>query len=136
MGDLDFDSSGNAFQFQNTLFSSATGRKEDVWHLFSGENTTITGNHVTISDSNGSGYCLYRDAASGSDITYRFLADRDGFACIHLNLPERNTFYVSVNGKELYQESISLPQMLAVQDVKTGDTIDVRIVCKEGEGAP
>lgn len=135
LGDLDFDSSGNAFQFQNTLFSSATGRKEDVWHLLSGENTTITGNHVTISDSNGSGYCLYRDAASGSDITYRFLADRDGFACIHLNLPERNTFYVSVNGKELYQESISLPQMLAVQDVKTGDTIDVRIVCKEGEGS-
>ena len=135
LGDLDFDSSGNAFLFQNALFSSATGRKEDVWHLLSGENTTITGNNVTISDSNSSGYCLYRDAASGSDITYRFLADRDGFACIHLNLPERNTFYVSVGGKELYQESISLPQMLAVQDVKTGDTIDVRIVCKEGEGS-
>lgn len=133
LADLSFDSSGNAFLFQNSLFSSSTGLEEDVWHVVSGENTTITGNGVQISDSNGSGYCQYRDSTAGSDITYSFQADRDGFACIHLNLPKRNTFYVSVGGVELFQESISLPQMLAVQDVKTGDTIDVRIVCKEGE---
>ncbi len=131
--DLSFDSSSNAFLFQNALFCSSTGLGDDVWHLIPGENTTITGNGVTISDSNGTGYCQYRDSTAGSDITYRFLADRDGFACLHFNLPKRNTFYVSVNGIELYQESISLPQMLAVQDVKTGDVIDVRIVCKEGE---
>jgi len=133
LADLSFDSSGNAFLFQNDLFSSTTGLEDDVWHVISGENTTITGNGVQVSDSNGSGYCQYRDSTAGSDITYRFQADRDGFLCIHLNLPKRNTFYVSVNGTELYQESISLPQMLAVRDVKTGDTIDIRIVCKEGE---
>lgn len=133
LADLTFDSSGNAFLFQDDLFSASTGIGEDVWHVISGENTTITGNGVQVSDSNGSGYCQYSGGTSGSDITYRFQADRDGFACIHLNLPKRNTFYISVNGMELYQESISLPQMLAVQDVKTGDTIDVRIVCKDGE---
>lgn len=131
--DFSFDSSGNAFLFQNELFSSATGLPSDVWHLVSGENTTITGDGVNVTGSNDSGYCQYSDATSGSAITYSFQADRDGFACIHLNLPKRNTFYVSVNDVELYQESISLPQMLAVQDVKTGDKIDVRIVCKDGE---
>lgn len=130
---LDFSSAGNAFLFQNTLFSSSTGLEEDVWHVVSGENTTITGEGVNIVESNGSGYCQYNGSTANSDITYRFQADRDGFACIHLNLPKRNSFYVSVNGTELYQESISLPQMLAVQDVKTGDVIDVRIVCKENE---
>lgn len=133
LANLEFDSSSNAFLFQNVLFSAATGIDGDVWHLISGENTTITGNGVTVSDSNSSGYCQYTDATSGSDITYSFQADRDGFLCVHLNLPKRNTFYVSVNGTELYQESISLPQMLAVQDVKTGDVIDLRIVCKDGE---
>lgn len=133
LADLSFDSSGNAFLFQNDLFSSTTGLNGDVWHVVSGENTTITGNGVQIHESNDSGYCRYSDSTAGSDVTYSFQADRDGFLCIHLNLPKRNTFYVSVNGVELYQESISLPQMLAVQDVKTGDTIDVRIVCKEGE---
>lgn len=131
--DLTFSTAGNAFLFQNALFSSATGLEEDVWHLISGENTAISGSGVTIADSNGSGYCQYQDSTANSSITYSFQADRDGFLCIHLNLPKRNTFYVSVNGRELYQESISLPQMLAVQDVKTGDTIDIRIVCKEGE---
>ena len=92
LADLSFDSSGNAFLFQNSLFSSSTGLEEDVWHVVSGENTTITGNGVQISDSNGSGYCQYRDSTAGSDITYSFQADRDGFACIHLNLPKRNTF--------------------------------------------
>lgn len=130
---LDFSAAGNAFLFQNAVFCSATGLGEDVWHVVSGENTTITGNGVNIVEHNDSGYCQYNDCSNNSDVTYRFQADRDGFVCIHLNLPKRNTFYVSVNGQELYQETISLPQMLAVQDVKTGDVIDVRIVCKAGE---
>ncbi len=129
----DFHSAGNPFLLQNAIFSSSTGISEDVWHPVSGENTTITGNGVNVVETNGSGYCQYNGSTANSDITYRFQADRDGFACIYLNLPKRNSFYVSVNDVELYQESISLPQMLAVQDVKTGDTIAVRIVCKEGE---
>ena len=68
-------------------------------------------------------------------MTYSYVADRDGFLCIHLNLPKRNDFYVSVNGVEKYRETISLPQMLAVGDVKQGDTIDIRIECDAGENS-
>ncbi len=133
LAELTFDTSANAFTFQNSLFSAATGVEGDVWHRIPGENLTIAGNGVSITESNGSGYCRYSGAESDSNVTYTYLADRDGFLCIHLNLPKRNSFYVSVNGAELYKESISLPQMLAVRDVQAGDIIDIRIVCKNGE---
>ncbi len=130
---LNFDTSLNAFQFQNQLFQAATGLEGEVWHRIPGENLTITGNGATVQEENGSGYCRYTDTDGGSNVTYSYVADRDGFVCIHLNLPKRNGLYVSVNGKELYYESMSLPQMLAVQDVRAGDVIDIRMVCGAGE---
>ena len=132
--DLVFDSGSGAFAFQNELFAAATG-VEDVWYKLTGENLTITGNDVTITDSNTTGYCDYEDCKSGSNVVYSYVADRDGFMCIHLNLPKRNDFYVSVNGVELYKETISLPQMLAVSDVQAGDVIDIRIMCDAGENS-
>ena len=132
---LPFDASANPFLFQNGVFCSATGLGEDVWHCIPGENLTITGEGVNVTESNPSGYCHYSDSTANSNVTYSYLADRDGFLCVHLDLPKRNSFFVSVNGAELYQESISLPQMLAVRDVKAGDTIDLRIVCKDGESS-
>ena len=131
---LEFTASGNAFSFQNDLFTAATGVSGEVWHRIPGESLSIRGNGVEITEENGSGYCKYTSSAS-SDVTYSFTADRDGFLCIHLDLPKRNDFYVSVNGVELYKEKISLPQMLAVDDVKTGDVIDIRIICTEGESS-
>ena len=64
---------------------------------------------------------------------YFFTADREGFACIHLDLPKRNDFVVSVNGVDVYRETISLPQMLAVGDLTAGDTVEVRVLCDEDE---
>ena len=133
LAELTFDTSGNAFQFQNDLFSAATGLYSEVWHRIPGENLTILGNGATVQESNSSGYCRYGDTSANSNVTYTYVADRDGFACIHLDLPKRNDFYVSVNGLELYKETISLPQMLAVGDVKSGDVLDIRIVCDAGE---
>ncbi len=133
LAQIPFDSSVNAFSFQNELFTAATGIEEEVWHRIDGENLTITADGVTIQQSNDSGYCQYTDAEAKGSVTYRYLADRDGFACLHLNLPKRNDYYVSINGVELYKETISLPQMIAVDDVAAGDVIDVRIVCDKGE---
>ena len=133
LADLEFDRSSNAFSFQNKLFTAATGIREPVWHRISGENLTITSADVTITDQDGAGYCKYRDTVKNSSVTYRFQADRDGFACLHLNLPKRNDYYVSINGIELYKETISLPQMIAVDDVMAGDVIEVRVVCKANE---
>ena len=132
--ELAFTGSGNAFAFQNDLFCVATGVMGDVWHRLEGENLTILPNGADISEENGSGYCRYVTTEK-SEVIYSFTADREGFACVHLDLPKRNDFYVSVNGLELYKEKISLPQMLAVSDVKAGDVIDVRIICPADESS-
>ncbi len=134
LGQLNFAESAGTFQFQNELFYGATG-VENVFHYLQGDNLTITGNGVTITSKNTSGYCDYEECTSGSDVTYTYIADRDGFMCIHLNLPKRNDYYVSVNGVEKYKETISLPQMLAVGDVAIGDRIDIRIECDAGENS-
>ena len=135
LAELEFDSSGNAFTFQNKLFSAATGLESDVWYRIPGENLTITALDATVTDQDGAGYCKYRDTIKNSSVTYSFAVDRDGFACLHLNLPKRNDYYVSINGVELYKETISLPQMIAVDDVAAGDVIDVRVVCKADENS-
>ena len=53
--------------------------------------------------------------------------------CVNLNLPKRNKVSIRLNGMELYSETMSLPQMLAVGDVLTGDVIEVRMTCKADE---
>ena len=133
LAELTFETSGNAFAFQNDLFTAAAGLEGEVWHRIPGENLSLSTSGVTITESNGKGYCKYTDTEKNSNVTYTYTAPRDGFLCIRLDLPKRNDFYVSINGVELYKETISLPQMLAVDDVATGDVIDVRIVCKADE---
>jgi len=135
LGDLVFDSGKNAFVFQNELYTAATGIPEEVWHRIPGENLTITGNGVDVTNRNETGYIQYKASENKTDVTYSYVADTDGFACIHLNLPKRNDYYVSINGEQKFKETISLPQMMAVGDVKTGDRIDIRIVCDAGENS-
>ncbi len=135
LAQLDFGESTGTFGFQNELFTAATGMEENVWHRLEGDSLTVTGNDVQIGTQTASGYISYSDCTTGANVVYSYVADRDGFLCVHLNLPKRNDFYVSVNGVELYKESISLPQMLAVGDVKTGDVIDIRIMCDAGESS-
>ncbi|MDD5863394.1 MAG: YfhO family protein [Firmicutes bacterium] len=135
LSEVNFSESLGTFPFQNTLFTAATGVQDEVWHKLQGENLTITGNGAIVTEQTTSGYCKYQDCEASSDITYSYVADRDGFACIHLNLPKRNDYYVSINGAELYKETISLPQMIAVGDVESGDVISIRIVCDQGESS-
>ena len=133
LADVDFASSDGKFDFQNELFRAATGLEGDIWYRLQGENTSIVGNGVTIQESNSFGYCDYSNATKNSTITYSYITDRDGFCCIHLDLPKRNTYSVIVNDVELYSETISLPQMIAVGNLHAGDILDIRIVCKDGE---
>ena len=133
LGELTFDTSRNAFAFQNDLFIAATGLDADVWHRI--PNLQITGNGTTITEENDTGFCHYKADQDKTNVTYTYVVDRDGFACVHLNLPKRNDYIVSVNGVELFRESISLPQLIAVGDVRTGDTLEIRIVCKAGENS-
>lgn len=133
LAQVDFLNTTGSFPFQNALFSAATGVKEDVWTEIEKEYCDVYGSGVTVSPVSDNGYCTYSEPLAGSNVIYSYVANQDGFACVRLELPKRNDFYISVNGNELYKENYSIPQMLAIQDVRAGDIIDIRIVCKEGE---
>jgi len=133
LANVNFLASKGTFDFQNELFTAATGMEGDVWYRLQGEYTSIVGNGVTITEKTGTGFCDYTGAEKNSSITYSYIVDRDGFCCIHLNLPKRNDYHVILNGTELYRETISLPQMIAVGDVVAGDILDIRIDCDAGE---
>ena len=135
LAELTFDTSGNAFLFQNDLFRAATGLEDDVWYRIPGDYLNLSAQDAVITDQDGTGYLRYTDTRSQGNVTYCYQVPRDGFACIHLNLPMRNDYYVSINGVDLYRETISLPQMIAVDDVKAGDMLEVRVVCKADESS-
>ena len=133
LAEIDFPSSNGSFGFQNNLFAAATGINSQVWQSIPGENLMIQGNDVNITSQTPDGYCAYQDTKSGSNVVYSYVADKDGYLCLHLDLPKRNDYYVSINSIEQYKENISLPQMIAVGQVTAGDVIDVRIMCKADE---
>ena len=130
LAELTFDTSGNAFLFQNDLFRAATGVQEDVWYRIPGSYLSLNAQDAVITDQDGTGYLKYSDTKKNGNVTYSYQIPRDGFACIHLNLPKRNDYYVSINGVELYKETISLPQMIAAGDVKAGDVLDMDVFRK------
>ena len=133
LAEVDFSQSNSAFRLQNQLVTAASGVEGDVWKLISGDNLRIEGIDVTVTDQNSSGYCAYNNGLNGSQVIYSYTVDMDGFMCVDLNLPKRNNISIWKNGVELYSESMSLQQMLAVGDVVVGDLVEVRATCKEEE---
>ena len=131
LAQVDFASGNNVFRFQNELMSAASGVAGDVWKLMG--DVDIEGIDVVVKNQNSNGYCAYSDGLKGSTVIYSYTVDMDGFMCVDLNLPKRNNISIWKNGAELYSESMSLQQMLAVGDVVVGDVVEVRAVCKAGE---
>ena len=128
LGELVFSASDH-FALQNALFSAATGLYSDVWHPLTPQ---ITGDDVTLDSINGV-HLKYSGATSGAEVTYSFMAERDGFLCLDFDVTDRNSYTVHLNGEQLYSESLSLTQMIAACDVVPGDIIDVKLSCKDGE---
>ena len=131
LAELEFNATG--FRFQNELMKAAAGIDRDVWKFVSGDNLSIEGMDVTVTEESSSGYCAYSDAISGSAVRYFYTVDSDGFMCIDLNFPKRNSVTILKNDVELYSETTSLPQMMAVCDVAVGDVVEIRATCKAGE---
>ena len=92
----------------------------------------ITPDGVSVTSKSSSGYAAYKAEERGY-VIYTYTVDRSGFLCIDLNLPKRNSFSVSLNSNTLYNESYSLPQMLAVSQVEPGDVVEIRFTCPANE---
>jgi len=131
---VDFRSGNNAFLFQNELFASATGLDEDVWNVIAGKDLSISGTDVTVTGQSQTGYCAYTTSDDkGGTIVYRYIVPEEGLVCTELNLSKKNKFSFWRNGTELYNETYSIPQTLAVSHALPGDVIEVHLTCKAGE---
>lgn len=132
--DVDFSSAANTFDFQNSLFRSATGIQQNVWTLITGSNLSITGNGVNLTSQTQTGYCSYSSGAGASGtVVYKYKADRSGLVCTSLNLSKKNKFSFKKNGVDLYNETYSIPQTLALTQVSEGDLIEVHLTCSPEE---
>ncbi len=132
LAELDLEGNGNNFYFQNHLFKLATGLDESVWTILPSKRLTVSSSGITLGTQTASGFTGYTADAGSGTLRYTYKMDRDGFLCLDTNMTARNSFRVYKNGKELYSESLSLPQMFAVSDVVLGDTIMVEITCSQG----
>ena len=132
---IDFSVAGNdPLVFQNDLFCAATGVEEDVWSFITGRNLTISATDVTVNSETDSGYCAYSTTEeNGGIVSYEYVADNAGLLCISLDLYGIKHFSFWKNGIELYNESYSIPQTLAVSQVLPGDVIEVQLTCNAGE---
>ena len=131
---VDFKTHRNPFDIQNDLMRAATGIQENVWKYTGYNSLHITGNNVDITSELSYGYCTYTsDPEQSGTVVFNYTADKSGFMCINLVLSNRNRFTVRLNGDDLYTESYSISQSLAVSNVTPGDVVEVVIYCPANE---
>ena len=131
---VDFNIGSNNFNFQNELLRAASGITQNAWLMLSGNQLSITGTDVTIESKTSTGYCSYTTTPENAGtLVYTYTVNRAGFMCIDLDLSKRNNFSVWKNNVELYSETYSLPQMIAVSEVVPGDIIEIKLTCKNDE---
>ena len=131
----------NNLSFQNKLFSAATGIDVNVWDMLGGNQLSVTTNNVTVDNRSNTVTRVYEtDSSSGGTVTYRYVANTPGYACIDLYIGLYNSTYnannhfsVWKNGVELCNDYYSLPQVLGVADVQVGDVIELQISCYANE---
>lgn len=131
--EVDFTDNSDRFGFQNRLISAASGIYTDVWLELVGSCLSITGEGVTLKSTSESGYCSYSVGSSKGTLVYTYDIYEYGFFCFDLNQSKKNKITVWKNGTELYSETYSLPQMLAVADVVPGDVIEIKLTCSANE---
>ena len=133
LAEQSFSGRENAFDFQNDLFAAATGLDEPIWYHMYGNVLSITTDQAELTKTTPSGYCTYKVGSEAGRVNYEYTVTMDGFMCIYLDLSERNNFTLWINDEELYSETYSIPQMLAVCQVKVGDVVDVALSCEANE---
>ena len=130
LADVEFTGDYNGFRFQNVLMSAATGLEEDLWRILPGEELAISAEDVTVTNQTAAGHCSYKDALKGGTITYTYQVTSDGFFCVELDFPKRNNVAIWKNGELVYNETMTLAQMMAVGDVQVGDVVQIKATCK------
>ena len=130
LAEVAFEGEHNGFRFQNGLMKAATGLEEDLWWVMTRDEWEVSAEDVTVTDTTASGRTSYTDGMKGGIITYTYHVSTDGFMCVELDFPKRNSVTIWKNGEQLYSETMTLPQMMAVTDVVAGDVVEVKAKCQ------
>ena len=133
LADLDITTSDDGFEFQNTLFQSATGVTGNVWTILPKNLLEVIPEDVTVISNTGNGSVSYEADSKGGTLTYRYTVRQEGYMCVSLNLSAKNKFNVLINEEKVYNDNISLPQVAAVGMVYPGDIVDIEIPCDDNE---
>ena len=137
LADWDLEDGKYSFERLGNLFRLATGVEDQLWHMSPSGCLQITGDNVNITKADpATGKTTYNTDKKGT-ITYGYTATKRGLVCIEVDAPEKNSikFFRKVDGveTELYSETMSLPQTMAVCQVEPGDLYWVEITCKADE---
>ena len=133
LADVVFTTAGNRFSMQNFLLSSASGIHGQYWTAMPTSTLEITADDsITLNGVSRKGNASYK-ADSAGYVYFTYTAHDEGFLCMDLNLTKKNNFSVYLNDELLYTESYSLPQMIALCQVKKGDEVKIRFTCKAEE---
>ncbi len=130
MESLKFTTGSDHYTLQNRLFRAATGLTGDVWTKVPSTDVKVLTEAVTTHTANMGGYTSFSTGSISGKLTYEYSITQEGLMCLDLNLYEQNDFSLFLNGKKLYSETYSLPQMMSVCDVKPGDTVKIEVTCK------
>ena len=130
LAEVEFEGDYNGFRFQNMLMEAATGLEDDLWWVMPQSEWAVSAEDVTVTDTTSNGRTSYTDGMKGGIITYTFYVENDGFMCVELDFPKRNSVTIWKNGEQLYSETMTLPQMMAVGDVVAGDVVEIKAKCQ------
>ncbi len=132
MTDSDGETEYNEFEKQNTIFSLATGLEEDVWTMVHGITSSVSATGITITDpikNHEATYVTYHSGSEGGTLRISYKIESAGFLCFEMNITKKNSYTLYLNQQEMFKESISVPQIVAVSTVQPGDTVDIEITC-------
>ena len=130
LAEVDFEHAGDKISLQNELFRAATGEEQDVWSYVPRNDLEVTADDtITLTSTNIGGYTGFQSGSAAGKITYTYTVSQTGFMCMDLTLYAQKKFSVWHNGVMLYSERYSLPYMIAVCDVKPGDTVELIVEC-------
>ena len=136
--DEDGKEEDNEFFKQNTLFSLATGVDDNVWSMISGKNADVTGYDITLDKkikNSETVYVKYHSEERSGKLHINYNITKAGYLCMEMNMSKENKYRVYLNDQELFKEETSLPQVLAISQVKEGDKVLVEIICPSGVSA-
>ncbi len=134
LAELEFDYDIHDFEFQNMLFTAATGIEDKVWWNVSNNMLTIEAtDNTTMSKITDTGLVSYKTGDEAGTVSYTYVANGKGLLCLELHMPKQNTYKVYLNDQELFTETFNMDQTIAVSEVYPGDEIRMDVTCKSNE---